>query len=359
MSDTEVKTPTQQSTEIYAEWLDSNKYKAYPFRDYSDNVGDQTGAGAIPPMLFVDAFFMITCDPEVSDIIVRIDKLVQGMTSFQAYIEVLGTSSEVDPVIIADIPYDTAPRSTWPISWTDGVVSVSGGLIVGDLTEVRNLAAVHYLGDFGIIFPGCVRKTPTAVIGISVGNTVYTGNVTLEGGDGIDITVLDANGDPVEEGAVVSDARIRITANNRVASDEAYTNIKTDKDIVDAIFAKLGNYVRTINGVSPDSEGGIWLATPDGLSSATVDINEVDGTGSADGEPKKLPLLSAFPGGDGSGVIHLADATGTVVDCADYVIETITGNISELNDRGARILESINALDTANNVISMSLSRLH
>lgn len=322
---------------ISSEWLDANKFRAYPFDESCANA-----AGRIPPSVFTDAFF-ITTGLSGGPLIIR--RVVLGQTSFQLYM----AAADVDLGLVADILYDTPDRTQIPIQASyGGGISLDGVLIVGNAQDIKTMQADNELDEEnGKLFYGCCREfSKPGVTGIRVGNTIYDGVVDLVAGDGINITTTEGTGGVTT---------IQITAPSRVPP-EANTEVINDSTLLDELIDLYGSPVTTINGVGPTESGNILLVHPSKVSST----NDGASTGSGDDEVSTGSGggYTVFPVSGSVGAVVLGDATGAQEACEDTLVETIMSNISELNNRLSRISESIDAIDMANNVMSISLSRL-
>lgn len=301
---------------IASEWLDANKSRAYPF---DESCADSPNR--IPSEVFTDAFFSVNGIGSES---LYVSKVVLGQTSFQVYIR----TESVDIGLLADIPYDTPERTQLSVDYDAGDnVSISGLLVVGDVTAIKSMMPVTDMTiSDGKFFNGCVRSFVTeGVSGIKVGDNIYRGVVNLVPGPGVS---FDVDQTPEE-------TKITIRALGRQIPEDNLI-IVSDKTLLEEISNIYGSPVTSINGVSPDYRGNIILAYPNGSS---------QGGG-----------FSPFPAEVGS--IVLQDSSGAVASCESTLVDTIMSNISELNERAARQAETTTAIDTANNVMSVSLSRM-
>lgn len=303
---------------ISSEWLDANKSRAYPFDDICADSPNR-----IPSEVFTDAFFTVTGIGYES---MYVSKVVQGPTSFQVYVR----TEKRDIGLLADIPYDTPERSqlSVDIDVGDGV-SVSGLLVVGNVLGIKSMLPVTELGlSDGKLFNGCVRSfSVDGVSGIKVKDRIYRGVVDLVPGEGITL----------ETKSTQEETLIYVTATNRQIPRENLI-IVDDEKLLEELSNLYGTPVSMINGVSPDPEGNIILAYPKQQTA--------EGAGG----------FSPFPAE--SGAIVLQDSSGATISCENTLIETIMANISELNERAARQAETTTAIDTANNVMTVSLSRI-
>jgi hypothetical protein len=306
---------------LATEWLDTNKSRAYPFEVSTSNTADR-----IPSPVFTDALFSVTGMSD--DAIFYVNRVIQGQTSFQVYVTI--SDRPTSSWLLADIPYNTPERTQIQVSIdSEDDLSITGMLVVGDLKEIRHMAADTVLDEkSGAFFKGCVRTQGIdSVTGIRVNGRTYTGVVNLVAGEGIafEVSTDQDTGDTI----------ITVSAKDRVIPDDNRA-VTTDEELLGELKNLYGSFVTQINSVSPDDSGNIILAYPDPDSS---------GVG-----------YTAFSGG--SGTIVLQDTQKSTIDCESLLIDTIMNNISELNERGARQAESISALDVANNVMSIALSRL-
>lgn len=307
---------TNEIVRISSEWLDANKSRAYPFDDSC-----AAAPGALPTDLFTDAFFSLS---GVSGESLYISKIILGQTSFQVY----AATESYDLGLIADIPYSTPERAQVLIDLsTDEGVTLSGLLVVGDAMSVKRMYPVNEMSlENGKFFYGCVREfIGEGVTGIKIGDRVYRGVVNLVAGEGIEFDVTEEPGETT----------IRMAAKERQIPKENMI-IVDDTTLLAELTRLYGAPVLTINGRRPDSSGNIILAYPD---------DAVKGQG-----------YSPFP--TDVGTIILQDASGATGTCENTLVETLMANIAELNDRSARQAETLSAIDTANNVMSVALSRI-
>jgi hypothetical protein len=299
---------------ISSEWLDANKSRAYPF---DEKCADSPNS--IPSPVFTDAFFRTAGLGNAS---LYISRVVQGQTSFQVY----AATTDKDIGLIADIPYTTPERSQIPVdvALEDGS-TISGIFVVGDVSEIKRMQSDTILGvGDGLLFYGCVREfLDEGVRGIRVGDTTYTGVVDLVAGDGIELSVT-SNEDVTT---------IKIAAKNRTVPP-ANLIIVDDATLLKELKDMYGSPVYRINGLAPSDSGDITIAYP------------------TEGDAGYAP----FP--NEGGAIILKDASNASDSCENELIDTIMANIAELNARSARCVETLDAIDTANNVMSISLSRL-
>lgn len=308
---------TNEIVRVASEWLDANKSRAYPF---DESCADSPNR--IPSEVFTDAFFAVSGVGYES---LYVNKIVQGPTSFQVYVRT--ESKEIG--LLSDILYTTPERTQLSVDIDTGDgITLSGLLVVGNVTAIKSMSPITDMDiSAGRFFNGCVRDFTTGgVQGVKVGDKIYRGIVNLVSGEGITLST--------ETNPTNGETKIVIEAESRKVPDDNLI-IRDDITLLKELWNLSGPLVHTINGVTPTADGDIILAYP-----------------SADGAKGFSPF------GTDAGTIILQDYSGESGSCEDDLVESIMSNISELNDRSARIAETVTAIDTANNVMSVSLSRI-
>lgn len=307
---------------LLPEWLNSNQHRTYP-------LDESTVGNGVPFGFLVDALFINS--PTIDSERLYISSVSRSNTNILirmgGYVERVKT----DFGVVATIPFNTVSGAHIPISVVGGNFTLAGSLVVGDTKCMEYVPAVIELDEYkGLIFPGCVRTVSDTLLGIKVNDILYTGIVTLEAGEGIEITA--SAGD--EEGETV----ITITSTAYTVPDENL-KITSDSELLANAIEAYGKPVRTICNVSPDASGDIVFSTPD-----------------AGGESEQYVEASST----GIGTVCLTIANDkTDITCTDRSaqIEALTQALSNLNDRSVEVHEGVNALDDAVSNLALQVAR--
>lgn len=123
----------------------------------------------------------------------------------------------------------------------------AGTVVIGTCKDIVN--PLYALGpDRGKILPTCVITTTSGITGILVGTSLLTGTVSLQAGDGIELS---------------TDADNNIYINRVKTEEERLSRFQSVDDVIEAVEEKFGNAIKTINGIGPDSEGNFQLVGDD------------------------------------------------------------------------------------------------
>ena len=310
----------QTVSRLLSEWLDNNYHRSYPLDDSADGNG-------LPTSLLLDAIFIVSDNVDstrlyISSVLVNGDNI---------QIELSGTvnGSSVNFGTAATIPFTTTKGSSIPIELITKTYTITGSLVVGDVKSMETIPSKLNMSETsGRIFPGCVRTMADMLFGIKVHNTIYTGIVTLEAGDGIEFSIESLENETV----------LKIKNAENILPDEN-TIIVDDTTLLDNAIKAYGYPVRTICGVYPNKAGDITFSTPE--------------TGD---DADKYVVAS----GAGEGSIYLTIANDDEeFKCIDKSaqIESLTQTLSNLNERAANMDEILSAIETANSNLSLQISR--
>lgn len=303
------------------EWLDNNRLRSYPLDNSSD----------VPTPLFVDALFLNSQSIDSNRLYIK--SIIKDGDNVNVFMAGYVNDTQTDFGLVASIPFDTAINARIPILKETADYLLAGTITIGDINCMNEAATVIELTEeSGRLFPGCVRQTHETLLGIKVGDTTYTGIVTLVAGDGVEIDVM--------AGSELGETVITLSVSpDRIADDN--TAIRNDAELLAAAIKAYGDPVRTICGVSPNPLGDITFAKPE------IAPDEDDG--------EYITVTSAS-----DGVISLAIANDTTdTRCTDNTnkVESIAKNLGSLNQRAGELDEILRALDEAVSNLSLQVSR--
>ena len=306
---------------LLPEWLSSNKHRSYPLDDTANGNG-------LPTAFLVDALFINSSNIDnaklfINKVVIVGDNVHIGMSG---YVD----SELTDFGTVCIIPFDTKSGTNIPIFKFEEQYKLAGTFVVGDVKSLENVSSVIKLDEnSGRLFPGCVRKEEDMVLGIKVGDVIYSGVVTLEAGEGISFNVITNNRD--ETTIQINCKEFEIPIQN--------LDIIGDEDLLGRLLSNFGPPVRTICGVSPDDNGNIDFAAP-----------------SASEEGKFIKARSV---GEGAVALDIPDEEGEL-NCNDRTpqLDALAQNISILNERAAAIDESIVALDSAQSNLAIRVAKV-
>lgn len=310
-------------------WLDANQHRAYPL-----DASTAGGNALIPYPLFVDAIFSVT--ENIDRARLYVSRLVVGDVSLKVFLSGYVDESSEDFGVIADIPLTTQRYTEIPVSVTTVNYIIAGTLVVGDMSSVSTVAADTVIPlESGQVFPGCVRAYPETT-GIAVNGTVYTGVITLEAGDGIELSY--------SRDEETGEQTITISSTNYVIPEQN-TYITSDSELVEEAVSIFGAPVRTINNQFPDDDGNINIVDPPPSS----DSSGTESRASVQVEQAGYGAISITLSND-----------NTITTCDDDTTITVKGlmnSVADMNDRITAIDTAITALDKANSNLAIQLSR--
>jgi hypothetical protein len=311
---------------LMPEWLSSNQHRAYPLDETT--IGDK-----IPTPLLVDALLLVS--PNIDRESVYVSSIIKDGTNIHMTISWL-INKDINKDISQGkvhvvIPYNTTMGTHVPILYNDNGCTICGEVVIGNIHCVDAMQTITEITkDGGRFFPGCVHTSSDTLLGIKVRDTIYTGVVTLEAGDGIDLAV-----------ATDSDGGTTITINSTPYMMPVDNKlITTDEELLKAAIDLYGKPVRTICDTLPDDAGNIVLAAP----------------GSGKGSEQYVTAISA---GEGAVCLTIAnDTTDTTCTDDSAMIESIMQNLSNLNNRAGDQHEMILGLEDAVSNLSLQISRI-
>lgn len=198
------------------------------------------------------------------------------------------------------------------------VAGVTGSVYFGPAGVVRSLVGVYEMdAGAGLVDLACVHPYPDSIRAISINGRTLTGDVTFVEGDNISLSFN-------EEGELV-------VAHTPPGLD----GIHDRAGLVDAIAARFGSPVLTVNGVPPDADGNLAIipAPGDGDDSSCVDIQATD---------------------------HGITIANTCAEpcCDKSYLSLLASSLGELNARAARLSAYLESVASNVNSIQNELSIL-
>lgn len=253
---------SQASTILALEWLDQNMHTSYPFA-FSRNAPVTAVSGVVLPSSFIVDIQLVVDESIVDEL--------NGMTADNArsgfYLATVSRSAESDSCIldIAFSGYGTVARSQpipsslqangtldskifalYPIGNTGyrALDTVQGNVVIGTVADMLDKGTLSFAESSAPLLPTrvlLVGKGLDSVSFIDVTGEVFKfhDDVVLKAGSGVD---FDVNED--ENTVTISDTTV----------------IDGDVDgLVSGVLARLGDPVRSINGVGPDEDGNVLI----------------------------------------------------------------------------------------------------
>lgn len=310
------------------EWLYSNLSKAYPL---AESIG---GSTRIPPSLLADAFILVAgvedsqCSAYISEIVTTSNAITLSLA--------INVSGDVyDLGSVATFPTDSEIGACESFDIDSDTLSVMGKIVIGDASSCRNLPPVLQLTEEdGLLASCCVRGITGVVTGLIVDGVRYSGDVTLEAGDGIAI-----NTSLQDDGSTV----LTFTSIDYSPPSEN-TEITSDAELLEEAVERFGKPIRTINGVAPDASGNI-----------TIRGDEVSTT--SDKATNDLFTVQVTSIGDGEGAVNITLSKELSCDI-DETFAVIMSNIAQISSRLSTVDAHITAVDNANANLAMRLVNL-
>lgn len=302
------------------EWCDYNMSRAYP-------LDDSTGgsAGTIPCDALIDCRLLTS---GLSEAPLYISVIKNSGTQITLSIAVDGESTVFTDCVA--IGFDCVKGASIDFeTYADGDYSkfLRGRLIVGNIQSMGSHPTyVEYAPEQTKLFYGIVTPIDGLFItGIRVGDTVLTGDIVLEAGDGINLDV-----DPITD-------TIKITADRYMPPPDNFI-ITDDNTLKDNIVDTVGTPVTSINGCTP-VDGNISITIPPILD---------------EGEGLSDYVAAITPGAPGVLQLKLDKDPQLELD----TVKTLAGNLSQLDIRSSKIIDSIDNLDSVLSSVTTQLTRL-
>lgn len=328
---------SDQFSKLSAEWLSANLSRAYPL---DDSTG---GSSPIPCRFLVDGLFLtagiVKTSLYISELAIRESDIVMSITG-----ELITDSTDGgDPTFVTFPELIAIPRNAkygdvfefYAEDSQNEDVRISGNVVVGDISVYKNHQTLYKLSiEESKIFPAIVIDMgKVCITSLVVGGVRVTGDVVINLGSGLSATVLEDGTINIE--SIGRYSRSVATATDTLDQEIDGSNlvIVSDEDLIEEALAKFGTPVTSINGISPDSNGNISIATVDTTFDGE-DINE------------DVVLAS---GDDGSATVTLKLKRDPYMEAG--TINTLIKNCEQLSTRCAII-------DTAQTALDNELSNL-
>lgn len=233
----------------YNEFIEDNLYKRYPLTDYTGGT-----AGVLPDSFLADIKMYIGVMDRPGDDSYRYSMYVSRVTVYPDYTYVEFSDSKENTVIAKTDPIpmtlsmaSSVEDRTIMIRPTTSI-PINGTLVVGTCADIKNCKGVHTLTpDEGRLFPSNITIIGDCVTGIRVGDSVATGDVTIEAGEYIKLDLdEDTN-------------TIKISVDTEKLSGAPLTS----EQMVEAIRNKYGIPVLSVNGIRPNDDGNFDILPTD------------------------------------------------------------------------------------------------
>ena len=247
--------------EVYREFLDSSMHRAFPLSDASAGL-DISGTFRLPTTLITDIFL---CVPNitgldktafyVSNVAIRRYQLditigYDGVSNYIGSFRGISTSAALHT------QYDYVPAETSLGTDYDALFYATGQITIGDAS-----VAAQTPGSFsfdhanGAILGSRISAGLLNLQYLQIGSRLLTGVVKLKAGTNVELQLsTDDTVDPPVH---------TVTVNASLNAGADVLDLLNDDDVVDALVARFGVPIQTINGIKPTSEMDFTLATAD------------------------------------------------------------------------------------------------
>jgi len=300
------------------EWRNANAHRQFPLDDGASGESASPAGFRVPQSLMVDLRLDVPHDADPGEFAVtRIVVAGASATVYVSYMEstpfVIGSFTLVPGIFGNEVQMDGA--ATDDQSWR----GLSGVMASGFLDE-----ALKFPGDWTFtpgsanINPACVRNGPAGVRALVVDDEALYGSVVLRAGDNIDIA---RTWDAVNGRHVLTFS---------AASPAGSLVINNDQDLLDALVARFGEPVRTINGIPPDEDGEFKI-----LGADCVDVSP------------------------GAGSVTISNPCATPCCDQEEYLGALYEALNDLNARYARLLQFEEALTESVNMMQNKIGTLH
>lgn len=227
------------------EWLDHNTERAYPLAIEATRQ-DATGSFTLPDDTIVSLYLSVHAGMDVQPgrfFLRSINNLPSGLAIVIAYNSSSGVI-DVASGLVARAAYQK--YQAYSLGGIGDFADARGHFVLGDLANLDNQPAGEFEFEFegGRLEADCIRPMIRGVTGLRVSSggdlsePIY-GNIVLQAGNNIRLTPLNDGG---QDGTIVIDA----------IEGEGLTQTCVCADTI-------GDPIRTIAGVGPDSNGNINL----------------------------------------------------------------------------------------------------
>ena len=333
------------------EFLDENSHRSYPFK-YPNTV---------PTELILDIHILISGVTSTIDYKDRvgISRVVVSKTGMSITFVIVDEGSTTDIGTIHGPT--TGPQKTHTFSLYKNGILVDGSITTGyfsnDLIGTYNIPT-----DNCLLFEGCVIPVTNWCTGMVINDKLYTGLVTINAGDGI---VIEATA--TKAGGTDTDTEDRWNLSFKL---KEYSTVDNDtiRKMVNEQFNDIVDtqgFIKTINGVLPDTNGNINITVGDPVNAEPPDYVGSGDTALYDTalyDSEFINTISIDTNRNSSIVIKDVITPFCYNEAAftidDTVLESLKSNASELADRVQTIENHLTALENNLNTVNMQLVKM-
>lgn len=311
---------------ILTEFFDSNTHKCYPFSQVNE----------LPTDLFVDAQFVTT--PNIMKDSISINRIVVSEQIIQCYVRCIIDGASCDLGLLVNISTDVKPYTEHNftiISDTYKAIiqgSITTGYFDTILRNSKSAEVIYELEDSGTIIPQRVIPVTEWCTGLIVNDKLYTGNVVLEVGEGLELS---------ENNGCLS-----ITARGLTTPTK---DTMTDEEIIEEVIKRMGKAVKSINGLTGD---------------ITIGVGSYN-NGRVDTQSQKTDAnnLGVKVSGNSITIYNYIDNPNYDVNGGSNTIDMsaigiLLANANALNDRAGTLEQHNYALDNAVNLLGAQLAKV-
>ena len=312
---------------LLPEWLNANYHKAYPFAESTAGI-----SGGFPSTFLLDMQLLTGGPVNVSR--TYIGRIEQDGSSVSLYLFTALTDADtpVELGLLARIPFNTVPETEIPVELKndDAGVLLNGYVTVGlaDISQTFPDAVTEIEESAGLLYSGVIIPVTNWTTALIVNGELVSGDINLVAGSGINFRA----GTLTQNGVQVPVIYVECVDSIQSGSSD----ITTDQELADYIYNKYGRPVCSINGCTPN------LLTGD----IQIRIKTVDATTSDDTTNPSVTISSG-----GTGYLTITD-NRTAPCCTLDDQQIVIDNIAAVNERAARLENTITALETNLNGIS-------
>lgn len=315
---------------ILTEFFDSNTHRCYPFADVNE----------LPTDLIVDIQFIVTNNVNKESISIHKITVAENLIQFYVQASVEGITVDLGLLATVSTAVDPYSEHAFTLVNDEHKVIMQGSITVGYFDTVLRQnkelvndipVAVFDLQDSGLILPQRVVPVTEWCTGLIVNDVLYTGNVTLSVGEGLEL-------EEDEEGNLVISARKLTTPTAETMTDEA---------LIEEILRRLGTNVTSINGLTGDVTIGTGSYRMGRNLGSGSDANNIHVK--TNGQAVIISNSIDDPNYDingGSGVVDTS------------TINTLLANATALNERAGTIEQHNYAMDNAVNLLGAQLAKV-
>ena len=328
---------------VLLEFFDSNTHRCYPFEMVND----------LPTDLIVDIQFVTSNNINKNSVYINKVIATQDHVQFEVACK-LGTDL-VSLGLLMSIPTTATAYTEHSFTLVNDThkVIIQGSMTIGHFNTLLHKSvwsdpdkqtSVYLLGESGKILSQCVTPVTEWCTGLVINDKLYTGNIILNIGDGLELIEAPDPSTP-------DVTHLVLRATGFVKKD---FEVMTDEEIIEEVLNRLGSCVTSINGLT----GAVNIVTGAYKLERNVDIGSKK---ISDANNLKVQTIT---GEDGGSVIisNITDDpnfdvnTGAGIDTS--VIGTLLANATALNDRAGMIEQHNYALDNAVNLLGTQLAKI-